>query len=86
MFKRTLQTAAMAAIATGFFSVSALAGHCPKDVKAIDGALTTSTVSAAQMSEAKALRDKGNAEHKGGKHGESINSLHQAMKILGISH
>ena len=55
-------------------------GSCfPKDVKAIDAALKTSTVSAAQMSEIKALRDKGDADHKAGKHGDSIKSLHQAV-------
>jgi len=86
MIKRSLQTAGLAVLATGLFSAAAMAAHCPKDVKAIDAALKTSTVSAAQMTEVKALRDKGDAEHKGGKHGDSINSLHEAMKILGISH
>lgn len=38
------------------------------------------------MSKVKALRDKGLAEHKAGKHGDSLRSLHEAMKILGISH
>jgi len=86
MLKRTLQTAAVAALATGFLGTAALAAHCPKDVKAIDAALKTSQLSDAQMSEVKALRDKGHAEHKGGKHGESIDSLHKAMEMLGISH
>ena len=86
MLKRTLRTAGLAVLATGFFSATAMAAHCPKDVKAIDAALKTSTVSAAQMSEVKALRDKGDAEHKAGKHGDSINSLHQALEILGIAH
>ena len=40
----------------------------------------------AQMSKVKALRDKGLAEHNGGKHGDSLKSLHEAMEILGISH
>ncbi len=86
MFKRVLLTAVMAVFATGFLSGSALAGHCPKDVKAIDKALMTAKISDAQMTKVKALRDKGHAEHNGGKHGDSLNTLHEAMKILGISH
>ncbi len=38
------------------------------------------------MGKVKALRDKDLAEHKAGKHGDSLKSLHGAMKILGISH
>lgn len=38
------------------------------------------------MSKVKALRDKGLAEHNAGKHGNSLKTLHEAMKILGISH
>ncbi len=86
MLKRTLLTAVMAVFATGFLSVSALASHCPKDVKTIDAALKMTKISTEQMSKVKALRDKGNAEHNGGKHGDSIKSLHEAMKILDISH
>ena len=86
MIKRTLLTALVAAFATGFLGAPALASHCPKDVKAIDAALKTSKVAAAQMSMVKALRDKGDADHKSGKHGDSIKSLHEAMKVLGISH
>ena len=86
MFQRTLLTAVMAVFATGFLSVSALAGHCPKDVKAIDAALKMTQISEAETSKVKALRDKGHADHNGGKHGDSIKSLHEAMKILGISH
>ncbi len=37
-----------------------------------------------QMTEVKALRDKGDALHKSGNHGESIKVLHEAIKILGV--
>ena len=37
-----------------------------------------------QMAEVKALRDKGAALHKSGKHGEAIKALHAATKILGV--
>ncbi len=86
MFKRTLMAAVLALFASGFLSAPALAAHCPRDVKAIDKALQTSTLGDAQMTKVKALRDKGDGEHSGGKHGDAINSLHEAMTILGIAH
>lgn len=63
------------------FTSPALAGHCPKDVKAIDAALAEQS-----NAEAKALRDKGQQLHEAGQHGESLEALHQAMNILGIEH
>jgi hypothetical protein len=63
----------------------AFAKHCPKDVKIIDEALPKATgLTEMQMTEVKALRDKGDALHKSGKHGESIKVLHEAIKILGV--
>jgi len=69
-----------ALFALGFAS-PALASHCPKDIKLIDAAL-------AQQSkpEAQSLRDKGEMLHKAGKHKESEDALHQAMKILSLDH
>ena len=82
MIKRTLAAAADLVLAAN----PALAGHCPKDVKAIDAALESSTLSQAKASEVKALRDKGNQLHKSGTHGDSLQVLHKAMAILGIGH
>ena len=63
----------------------AFAKHCPKDVKIIDEALPKATgLTEMQMTEVKALRDKGDALHKSGNHGESIKVLHEAIKILGV--
>ncbi len=63
----------------------AFAKHCPNDVKIIDQSLPkTMGLNKMQMTEVKALRDKGAALHKSGKHGESIKVLHQAVKILGV--
>lgn len=63
----------------------AFAKHCPKDVQIIDKALGNAAgLSKMQMSEVKALRDKGNALHQSGNHGESIKALHAAAKILGV--
>ena len=64
----------------------ALAKHCPKDVKIIDQSLPKAKgLSKMQMTEVKALRDKGAALHKSKKHGESIKALHAALKILGVA-
>ena len=64
----------------------ALAKHCPKDVKIIDQSLPKAKgLNEMQMTEVKALRDKGAALHKSKKHGESIKALHAALKILGVA-
>lgn len=68
-----------------FASTTALAFHCPKDMKAIDAALAKHPkLSEAQMKEVKMLRAKGEEEHKAGKHQEAVDDLGKAMKILGI--
>ena len=64
------------------FAAPALAGHCPIDVKAIDNALAKMSIPAAQMSEVKALRDQGQAEHNAGKHGDSVGTLAKAMRLI----
>lgn len=82
MFKRLLPVAAVLLL-----SVSpALAGHCPKDVKAIDAAMASSKASPEMMAKARALRDSGAALHKAGKHGESLKALHEALALLGVKH
>ena len=64
----------------------ALAKHCPKDVKIIDQSLPKAKgLNKMQMTEVKALRDKGAALHKSKKHGEAIIALHAALKILGVA-
>jgi uncharacterized protein len=69
-----------------FASTTALAFHCPKDMKAIDEALAKNPkLSDAQMQEVKMLRAKGEEEHKAGKHQEAVDDLGKAMKILNIS-
>ncbi len=78
MSKRLILAAALAA----FVATPALAGHCPADVKAIDAGLAKMSLSAAKMSEIKALRNKGNAQHKAGQHKQSTNTLAKAMRML----
>ncbi len=71
--------------ATLFAAGSALAFHCPQDMKKIDDALAKDPkLSAAQMDEVKKYRAEGEALHKAGKHQESIDTLAKAEKILGI--
>jgi len=77
----------MFALATAllFASGTALAFHCPKDMKAIDDALAKNPkLSAADMKTVKDARAKGEELHKAGKHQESVDELAKAMKILKI--
>jgi len=68
-----------------FASGTALAFHCPKDMKAIDEALAKNPrLSAVQMKEVKDHRAKGEELHKAGKHQQSVDELAKSMKILGI--
>lgn len=66
-------------------STSALAFHCPADMKKIDAALATKpALSEAQMSEVKKYRADGEALHKAGKHQESVDTLAKALKLLNL--
>lgn len=75
---------AIVALAALAFSGAALAFHCPKDMKAIDAALQTTSLSGDQLAEVKKLRADGEQLHKAGKHQESVDTLGKAMKMLGI--
>jgi hypothetical protein len=68
-----------------FTSFTALAFHCPLDMKKIDEALAKNpSLTAEQMVEVKKLRAEGEELHKSGKHQESVETLAKAMKILGV--
>lgn len=72
-------------VALLFAATSALAFHCPKDMKMIDAALAENpSLTAEQMAEVKTLRATGEELHKAGKHQESVDTLAKAMKILNI--
>jgi len=77
---RSILIAVLFALTSGV----AFASSCPKHMKAIDAALPNAKLSAAQMSEVKKLRAEGETLHKAGKHGESMDALGKAEKILGI--
>lgn len=82
MIKRLLAAATVVVLSTA----PVLAGHCPKDVKAIDAALSKASLSSSQMSEVKKLRDSGAGLHKSGKHDDALADLHEAMDVLGLKH
>jgi len=76
----------LALFAAAFFAAgSAMAFHCPADMKKIDEALAKQPqLSASQMDEVKKYRTEGEALHKAGKHQESVDTLAKAMKILNV--
>ena len=78
---------AQLAIAALFVTASgtAVAFHCPKDMKMIDAELAKNPkLSAEQLAEVKKLRAEGESLHKAGKHQESVDTLGRAMKVLSI--
>ncbi|CAG9184925.1 hypothetical protein LMG23992_05375 [Cupriavidus laharis] len=63
----------------------ALAHNCPNEMKAIDAKLSTKpALSPEDAARVQKLRAEGEAYHKAGKHDESMKSLLEAKKILGI--
>jgi hypothetical protein len=78
--KRSILAAILA-----FSASTALAFHCPADMRKIDEAMAKNPkLTAEQTAEVKKLRADGEALHKGGKHQESVDTLAKAMKILDI--
>jgi len=74
----------IAAVLAGSASL-ALAHNCPNEMKAIDAKLATNPkLSDADTVKVKQLRSDGEAQHKAGKHDDSMKSLGEAKKILGI--
>ena len=62
-----------------------LAHNCPNEMKAIDAKMATKpALSAADATKVSQLRADGEAQHKAGKHDESMKSLGEAKKMLGI--
>jgi hypothetical protein len=70
---------------TMLFAGTALAFHCPQEMKKIDDALAKNPkLTDAQMAQVKKDRADGEALHKAGKHQESLDTLARAEKTLGI--
>ena len=72
------------AAASMFAASVALAHGCPGEMKKIDAALPTAKLSQADASKVKELRAKGEELHKSGKHSESMATLSEAKKMLGM--
>ena len=73
------------AVAMIFASGTALAFHCPKDMKEIDDALAKKPqLSEAKMKEITQLRADGEADHKAGKHQDAVDKLARAKALLGL--
>jgi hypothetical protein len=66
------------------FASPALAFHCPADMAAIDAALETAELSEADLAKVKELRAQGEELHEAGQHQEAVDTLAEAMAILGI--
>lgn len=62
----------------------AFAHGCPAEMKAIDAKLPTAKLAPADMTKVKDLRAKGEQLHKDGKHADSMKTLGEAKKMLGI--
>ena len=64
---------------------AAYAGNCPNEMKAIDAKLATKpALSKDNMDKVSKLRTQGEADHKAGKHADSMKALSEAKKLLGI--
>lgn len=74
----------MILVASMFASSIAFAHGCPGEMKKIDAALPTAKLSQADATKVKELRAKGEEQHKAGKHSESMATLGEAKKMLGM--
>ncbi|WP_323766731.1 hypothetical protein [Marinovum sp.] len=75
-----LTTAALLAL----LASPAAAHQCPADMAAVDAALQTASLSAADLAKVKQLRAEGEALHKAGSHAASVKALAQAKALLGL--
>jgi hypothetical protein len=72
------------ALALAFASSAAIASQCPSMVAKIDAILATNPdLPQSVLDEVKTLRDDGEKQHADGKHDKSVESLQQALFLLG---
>ena len=71
------------AVSAWLFS-PALASQCPSDMSKIDAAMQTAQLSDEEKAKVTELRAKGEELHEAGNHAESVATLAEAKKILGI--
>lgn len=66
------------------FPAAAFAHSCPAVMAEIDAALTTASLSEADMTKVEELRARGEEEHEAGDHDASMATLEEAKAILGM--
>ena len=76
------RTVITATAAFFLLAAPALAGHCPKDGKAIDAGLSMSTLGDAEKAEISTMKDQGLQLHGSGDHRGSEKVLADAMRRL----
>jgi hypothetical protein len=70
---------------TAILSTSmAFAGSCPLDMKQVDAAMATASLSMDDMAKVKELRAQGEMMHKSGDHAGSVKALNEAKALLNI--
>jgi hypothetical protein len=74
----------IAGVCLSLGSTVAFAHGCPGEMRKIDEKLPSAKISEAQMTKVKELRTKGEQLHKDGKHSDSMSTLAEAKKILGM--
>ena len=72
------------ALALILLPATAFANSCPTQMAAIDAALTTASLSEADLAKVKELRKQGEDLHNAGDHAGSEAALGEAKKLLGI--
>ncbi|MBM3599463.1 MAG: hypothetical protein FJX35_14690 [Alphaproteobacteria bacterium] len=78
LMARILIAGAVVALLAG----PALAGSCPMDMQKVDAALAKNTgLSADKKAQVMKLRAEGEADHKAGKHADSMKKLADALKL-----
>jgi hypothetical protein len=82
--KSFIAAAVLSLSLAGPLSGPAFAFHCPADIAKIDAALQTASLSDADKAKVMELRNEGERLHQAGQHQQSVDTLAQAMQILGI--
>ncbi len=84
MLLRTLGAAALVTVLAGS-ATQAFAFHCPADMAKIDAAMAANPdISEEDKAKVTELRQQGEEQHNAGNHQESVDTLAEAMEILGI--
>lgn len=78
-----MRTLIVATAAFFAFTFAAHAGQCPSLMEEVDAQMESADLSEDERAEVMALRTQGEAQHEAGDHDASVESLQQALEILG---